>query len=57
MATAWMIRNDGKEIPVVTHIYGDDENIRYGLETNYQETLDAAIWLYKNTNKELIKKD
>jgi len=25
--TAWMIKNDGTEIPVVTHWYADDDEI------------------------------
>ena len=44
---AWMIRNDGKAIPVIQHIYGnavDDE-----------ETMYAAEWLYDNTCHESIK--
>lgn len=39
--TAWMIRRDGLEIPVVQHIYGDPNEL--------DETLYAAEWLYNNT--------
>lgn len=38
---AWMIRNDGKAIPCVQHIYAGKNEI--------DETLYAAEWLYKNT--------
>lgn len=39
--TAWMIRNDGKEIPVPYHIKGDT--------ADPFKTLYAAQWLYGNT--------
>lgn len=39
--TAWIIRNDGKAIPCVQHIYAGKNEI--------DETLYAAEWLYKNT--------
>lgn len=39
--TAFMIRNDGKAIPCVQHIYAN----KFELD----ETLYAAEWLYKNT--------
>lgn len=39
--TAWMIRNDGKEIPVSFHIKGDT--------ASPFRTLYAAQWLYDNT--------
>lgn len=47
MATAWMIRNDGKAFPVTQHIYANPEEI--------EETLYAAEWLYKNTNHSEVK--
>lgn len=47
MATAWMIRNDGKAIPVTQHIYADTSEI--------DETLYAAEWLYQNTRHENVK--
>lgn len=47
MANAWMIRNDGKAIPVTVHLYGalDDP----------EETLYAAEWLYHNTKEPATK--
>ena len=39
--TVWMIRNDGKEIPVPQHINGNPNKP--------SETMYAAEWLYKNT--------
>lgn len=47
MATAWMIRNDGKAIPVTQHIYADPAEI--------EETLYAAEWLYQNTRHDSVK--
>lgn len=41
-ATAWMVRRDGKVIPVVQHIYGNPLDV--------EETLFAAEWLYENTS-------
>lgn len=48
MYSAYMIRNDGKEIPVKVHPYGNPEN--------YEETLYASQWLYANTAHEETKK-
>ena len=48
MYNAYMIRNDGKEIPVKVHPYGNPEVV--------EETLYASQWLYKNTNHEEVKK-
>ncbi len=45
--TAWMIREDGKAIPCVQHIYGSLDCI--------EETLYAAEWLYKHTLKDETK--
>ena len=39
--TAWMIRRDGKAIPCLQHLYGNEENV--------EETLYAAEWLYQHT--------
>lgn len=47
--TAWMIRCDGKAIPVVQHIYASREEA--------EETLYAAEWLYQNTGRKRVKKD
>ena len=41
MATAWMLRNDGKLFPVDHHIYADPEDT--------DDILRAAQWLYLNT--------
>lgn len=41
MDTAWMVRNDGRAIPVLQHIYASAEEA--------EETLAAAEWLYQNT--------
>lgn len=46
MNNAYMIRNDGRAIPVTQHIYGSD---------NIYETLAAAEWLYKNTKNNTTK--
>ena len=46
MDNAYMIRNDGKAIPVISHIYGSE---------NIYETLFAAEWLYKNTKNNTTK--
>ena len=40
-SNAYMIRNDGKAIPCIQHIYGSDSVI--------DETLYASEWLYNNT--------
>lgn len=40
--TAWMLRNDGKAIPIIQHVYANNESL--------YETLYAAEWLYNNTN-------
>ncbi len=40
--TAWMLRDDGKAIPCVQHIYGSDD---------IEETLYASEWLYENTGR------
>jgi hypothetical protein len=42
-ATAWMIRNDGMEIPVVTHIYADTDEV--------DELLALAWFLWENDPK------
>lgn len=47
MANAWMIRHDGKEIPVTVHIYGSTDDV--------EETLYASEWLYNNTTDESVK--
>lgn len=47
MDTAWMIRNDGKAIPVIQHIYADVKEP--------EETLAAAEWLYQNTKNKSTK--
>lgn len=44
MDNAWMIRNDGKAIACVQHVYANPENV--------EETLFAAEWLYINTRHE-----
>lgn len=44
MDNAWMIRNDGKAIACIQHIYANPENV--------EETLFAAEWLYINTRHE-----
>lgn len=44
MNSAWMIRNDGKAITCVQHVYANPENV--------EETLFAAEWLYVNTRHE-----
>lgn len=44
MNNAWMIRNDGKAIACMQHIYANTDNI--------EETLFAAEWLYVNTRHE-----
>ena len=48
MYQAYMIRNDGKEIPVKIHPYGNVDD--------YQETLYASQWLYKNTKSDSTRK-
>lgn len=45
--TAFMIRNDGKAIPCVQHIYANKSEL--------DETLYAAEWLYKNTRGSDVK--
>lgn len=47
MDTAWMIRNDGKEIPVEAHPY-----VAFDL---IEQSLEAAEWLYKNTRYQETK--
>lgn len=47
MYSAYMIRNDGKEIPVKVHPYGSMDN--------YEETLYASQWLYLNTKSSKTK--
>lgn len=47
MISAWMVRKDGKIIPVVQHIYASF--------TCVEETLYAAQWLYQYTNSKEIK--
>ena len=49
MEKAYMIRNDGKYIPITQHIYGS-KNIE-----DIDETLAAAEWLYKNTKNNSTK--
>lgn len=44
MDSAWMVRNDGKAIVCVQHIYANTEDI--------EETLFAADWLYVSTHHE-----
>lgn len=44
---AWMIRNDGKAIAVIQHIYGS--------EVDDEETMYAAEWLYDNTRHNATK--
>lgn len=39
---AWMIRNDGKAIPITQHVYGNTED--------NEESLYAAEWLYDNSS-------
>ena len=48
MATAWMVRKDGKIIPVVQHIYANPENV--------EESLSAAEWLYRYTIHKKVKR-
>lgn len=60
MAQAWMVRSDGEETPVRVHIYGNEEAFRKGYSVTYedlQETVDAAIWLYKNTQYPETRKE
>lgn len=47
MEKAYMIRNDGKAIPVQQHLYGNIDEIT--------ETLYAGEWLFENTKKSSIK--
>ena len=47
MYNAYMIRNDGKEIPVKIHPYGNPEVV--------EETLYASQWLYQNTKNKTTK--
>ena len=47
MYNAYMIRNDGKEIPVKVHPYGNPEVI--------EETLYASQWLYQNTKNQKVQ--
>lgn len=47
MYNAYMIRNDGKEIPVKIHPYGSSDS--------YEETLYASQWLYRNTKSSKTK--
>ena len=48
-STAWMIRNDGKAIPVSVHAYGNKD------VEDVEETIYASEWLYNNTNHDEIK--
>jgi len=48
MEKAYMIRNDGKAIPVTQHLYGNMDEVT--------ETLFAGEWLYNNTNNSETKK-
>ena len=48
MYTAWMVRKDGKIIPVVQHIYANPDNV--------EESLGAAQWLYRNTLHKKVKR-
>ena len=48
MYNAYMIRNDGKEIPVKVHPYGNPKDV--------EETLYASQWLYRNTKHEDVKR-
>lgn len=45
---AWMIRNDGKAIPVLQHLYGNSKDV--------EETLYAGEWLYNNTQYSYVKR-
>lgn len=47
MYNAYMIRNDGKEIPVKIHPYGNPQVV--------EETIYASQWLYRNTAKDSTK--
>jgi len=47
MEKAWMIRNDGKIFPVLSHLYGNSEEV--------EETLYAAEWLYDSTKNNSTK--
>jgi hypothetical protein len=47
MANAWMIRNDGLEIPVTAHVYGTPENERHKID---DENTYAATFLIKYGN-------
>ena len=47
MYNAYMIRNDGKEIPVKVHPYGNPNAV--------EETVYASQWLYRNTRHEDVK--
>lgn len=46
--TAWMIRDDGVEFPVIQHVYADMENP--------ENSLYAAQWLYEHTLRKSAKK-
>lgn len=46
---AWMIRNDGKEISCLQHIYANKNDV--------YETLYAGEWLYNNTRYDNVKLD
>lgn len=48
MDTAWMVRKDGKIIPVVQHIYANPDNV--------EESLGAAEWLYRYTLHKKVKR-
>jgi hypothetical protein len=45
MTSAWMIRNDGLEIPVVTHVYGTPEDEYYDID---DENTYVATFLLKH---------
>lgn len=53
MSNAWMIRNDGKEIPVTVHPYATG----YGMEIDVEEVLGTVEWLYTNTRYDSTRKN
>lgn len=56
--TAWMVRQDGKMISVLCHIYGNEEEILSKKELNifdFNATIEAAVWLYQNSEYDFVK--
>lgn len=49
MTNAWMIRNDGKVFPCISHIYANKDVVEV------EETIYAGEWLYNHTNHESTK--